>query len=158
MVQEYKYTKLVDAGKLHKALAEAGYAVLGISYDSGRNEVTVMLDDSETKDPEPVVTAYVYVTPVFYDYTELFLEAQDVVAGALTQYNTAKDTYISALQAWNSAGSTITTSNALVKLGACERMVESCANALEASKDAIAALVQVVTVLARNNSLVEEEG
>lgn len=158
MVLEFKYTKKVDPSKLHKQIANAGFNILGIMYDEGKNQTTVMLDDSETKDPSSVVEAYVYAPPVVHNYPGLFAEAKGTVGGALTQYSTAKSGYVSALQEWNAAGTTVTSGNAVAKLAACEKMVTACASALEASKDAIATLVSVTTVLAKNSNLeVEEE-
>jgi hypothetical protein len=156
MVIEFKYTKKVDPEALHKQIANAGFLILGVSYDSGTDETTVMLDDAETKDPTDVVNAYVYVVPVYPNYPVLFSDAKQNVNDALTQYNGAVATYTTALGEWNAAGTTITSGNALVKLAACEHMVVATAAAISAEKDAIAALVQVVTVLAQRATITEE--
>ena len=157
MVKEFKYNKLVDPEQLHKQIAKAGFNILGIVFYSGDNIATVMLDDSETKDPTSIVEAYVYVKPVYPDYPKLYAEAQQTVVGALNQYNTAASSYINALAVWNNAGATITTGNALTKLAASEKMVEACATAIDAAKNAISALVSVVTVLAENSNLIHDD-
>jgi len=151
MVKEFKYTKLVDPHKLHKQIENAGYNILGIVFDAGINLVTVMLDDSEDKDPTSVVDTYVYVEPVYPNYPALYATAQDTVQGALTQYNSAVANYVTALQAYNAASTTT------AKFNATESQIQACASAISAAKDAIAALVQVVTVLAKNNNVVQEE-
>ena len=156
MVKEFKYIKLVDPSKLHKAIANAGFNILGIMYDEGKNQTTVMLDDSETQDPTSIVEAYVYVAPVYPNYQELFASAKDTVGNALTQYNLAVAGYTTALAGWNSAGASVTSGNAIAKLVACEKMTVACATAIDATKDAIAALVEVVTVLAKNTNLEQE--
>lgn len=151
MVKEFKYTKLVDPHKLHKAIASAGFNILGIVFDAGTNLCTVMLDDSEDKDPTSVVDTYVYVEPVYPNYPALYATAQGVVQGALTQYNSAVTDYITALNAYNTA------STSTAKINATESQIQACASAISAAKDAIAALVQVVTILAKNNNVVQEE-
>lgn len=151
MVKEFKYTKLVDPSKLHKAIAAAGLNILGIVFDASKNLCTVMLDDTEIRDPTSIINSYVYVTPVYPNYPVLYANAQQSVQGALTQYNTAVVNYTNALSAYNSASTTAT------KLTAAENQIQACASALVASKDAITALVQVVTVLAENNNVVDQE-
>ena len=157
MVKEFKYNKLVDPEQLHKQIAKAGFNILGIVFYAGDNVATVMLDDSETKDPTSIVEAYTYMKPVYPDYPKLYADAQQSVAGALNQYNSAVSSYISALTAWNNAGATITSGNALTKLAANEKMVEACATAIDAAKNAISALVSVVAVLAENSNLIQED-
>jgi hypothetical protein len=44
-MKTYNYTKQVDPGALHKQLASASFAVIGITYDSGNNQTTIMLED-----------------------------------------------------------------------------------------------------------------
>ncbi|MDD4804333.1 MAG: hypothetical protein PHN69_04090, partial [Candidatus Pacebacteria bacterium] len=157
MVLEFKYTKQVDPYKLHKQIENAGFNILGVMYDEGMNMTTVMLDDSETNDPTSIVDTYTYVEPVYPNYPVLYANAQNVVNNALVQYNSAVTSYVAALTSWNNAGATITTGNALVKLAANEAMVTACATAIEAAKNAIVALVEVVTVLAKNSNVVQEE-
>jgi len=142
---------------LHKQIAKAGFNILGIMYDSGNNQTTVMLDDSETQNPTSLVEAYTYVEPVIPNYPALYANAQKTVMGALTQYNSAVANYVSALNTWNNAGASVTAANALAKLTANEKMTVSCATAIEAAKNAIATLVEVVTVLAKNNNLILED-
>jgi hypothetical protein len=156
-MREFVYIKLVDAGKLHKYIADAGYGIVGIVYDSGLNQVTVRLLDSETRDPTSLVNSYVYTAPVIPDYPVLYANAQQTVQDALVQYNTAVGNYTTALTSWNSYGATVTSGNALNKLTACENMVVACASAIQAARNSIGALVDVVTILAKNNSLQENE-
>ena len=151
MVKEFKYTKLVDPSKLHKAIAAAGFNILGIVFDASINLCTVMLDDAEIQDPTSVVNAYVYVAPVYPNYPALYSSAQQDVQSALVQYNAAVVSYTAALSAFNSASTTA------AKFNAAEDQIKACASALSASKDAIAALVQVVTVLAKNNNVVDQD-
>ena len=56
----FTFIKLVDPGALHKLLVQNGFLVSGISYDSGTNTTSVILEEGETKDPTQVVNSYVY--------------------------------------------------------------------------------------------------
>ena len=94
MTKDFFFIKEVDCGALHQALLAASFLVSGVSYDSGNNQTTVMLEDTETKDPTSVVNAYVYVPYVPPDYPTLYTNASSVVQNALTQYNTAAANYL----------------------------------------------------------------
>lgn len=153
----FTFIKLVDPGALHKALVAAGFLVSGISYDSGTNTTTVMLEEGETKDPTSVVNAYVYSAPIVYDYPQLYQNAQATVTAAITQYNTAVTNYAAATGNWTAAGGNVTTGNAVAKLTAAEQQIQACASAIQAAAAAINALVGVVTVLAQHDSIIEEE-
>lgn len=156
MVHELEFSKESNPEVLHKQLTDAGFSVQGIVYDSGKGVTTVILDESETKDPTTVVNSYVYTVPTYPDYPKLYSDAQKVVNQSLSQYNTAAANYVTALGAWNSAGASVTSGNALTKLAACENMVVACASAIEAAKNSIAALVAVVTVMATERNLTSE--
>jgi len=153
----FVFTKLVDPGVLHRLLVTEGFLVSGITFDSGTNQTTVILEEGEEKDPTAIVGAYVYVPYVPPNYPQLYADASQVVQDALTQYNAAAELYGTAYNAWVSAGATVTSGNALTKLTAAGNAIVALASAIDAEKDAIAALVNVVTVLARNASVVEEE-
>lgn len=153
----FTFIKLCDPGALHKLLAQNGFLVSGISYDSGTNTTSVILGDGEVKDPTSVVNSYVYSAPVVYDYPQLYKNAQATVTSAITQYNTAVTNYTTALGNWNRAGGTVTTGNAVAKLTAAEQQITACASAIQAAASAINALVGVVTVLAQHDSIIEEE-
>lgn len=153
----FTFIKLVDPGALHKLLVQNGFLVSGISYDSGTNTTSVILEEGETKDPTQVVNSYVYSAPVVYDYPQLYKNAQATVTSAITQYNTAVTNYTTALGAWNSAGGTVTTGNAVAKLTAAEQQITACASAIQAAASAINALVGVVTVIAQRTRLEDQE-
>lgn len=78
MVKEFTYTKQVDVGALHKLLQSYGYAVIGVTYDSGQNKCIVHLEDTEFKEPTPVVNAYVYVAPIIINWKEEFKKAATI--------------------------------------------------------------------------------
>lgn len=156
MAHEFEFNKESNPEVLHEQLTEAGFSVQGIVYDSGKGVTKVILDESETKNPTTVVNSYVYAAPTYPDYPKLYSDAQKVVGQSLAQYNTAAANYVTALGAWNSAGASITSGNALTKLAACENMVVACASAIEAAKNSIAALVAVVTVMATERNLTSE--
>ena len=150
-MKEYKYIKKVDPEKLHKQIANAGFKLLGVVYDSKLNQATIMLEDSETKDPTSLITSYVYVEPVNPDYPVLYANAQKTVDDSLDQYNSAVSIFQAATQAWNSAATSV------AKINASEQQILACASAIQAAKEAIGALVDVVTVLAKNNSIVSDD-
>lgn len=153
----FTFEKRCDPETLHGLLIGSDYRIIGVSYDSGRNQTTVMLDDLETKDPTQIVNSYVYTDPVYPNYPVLYTTAQQLVTGALNQYNSAVTSYTAALSVWNAQGASVTSGNALAKLAACENMVVATAQAIDATKEAVAALVAVVKVLARERNLSSED-
>jgi hypothetical protein len=166
----FNFVKQVDCGALHKLLIQNGFDVVGVSFDSGTNITTIELADTETKDPTSIVNSYVYVPYVPVNYPQLYSDASATVQNALNQYNSAVTTYNSAvasytaaLTVWNNAATPTNLATAVIKINASEQMTVACASAiqaeataLQAAKDSIAALVSVVTVLARKNRVVEE--
>ena len=67
-MDKYTYNKKSNIEKLQSELTAAGYLVDGLVYDEGSNRTTVMLKDTETKDPTSIVTAHVYIAPIVLDY------------------------------------------------------------------------------------------
>jgi hypothetical protein len=164
-----------DPGRLHKELKTAGFVffkengveVGGISYDDGTKIATINLDPSETKDPTSIVNAYVYVPYVPPNYPVLYTNAQATVTAALATYNTAVAGYTTALATYNTkvtaytnAGIPVTSGNAVAHIQPLADAMQAIAAenaafalAFPAVKDAISALVGVVTVLAQRTSV-----
>jgi hypothetical protein len=61
-MKNIQYKKLSEAGKLTIELRQAGFKVIGVTCDG--TITTVHLDDSETKDPTPIVEKHVYEVPI----------------------------------------------------------------------------------------------
>lgn len=167
----FTFEKEVDPGAVHRALVIASFLVIGVTYDSGRNQTTIILEDAETKDPTTAVTNYVYVPYVPPNYPVLYANAQAIVDGALTTYNTAVAGYITALSTYNTALAAYATAGIPVTSGNAVAHIQPIANAVQAIaaensafalafpaiKDSIAALVNVVSVLAQRVNILEDE-
>jgi hypothetical protein len=144
----FEYNIMSDPGDLYDLLASRGYNVIILTHDAGRNVTGIGLDDSDLKDPSSVVSTYVYKPHVNPDYEALFSQADINYKGAADQYLTARDTYISALTAWNNAGSDVTQATAIAKLKAAQGEISALAQAVQAQATAIQDLYEVVRVLA----------
>ena len=164
-----------DPGVLHKQLKAAGFVffkengieVGGISYDDGTKIASINLDSTETKDPTSIVNAYVYVPYVEPNWPLLYSNAQTVVTNALNTYNTAVAGYTTALSNYNAAIAAYTSAGIPVTSGNAVSHIQPMANAIQAMaaenaafalafpavKDAISALVGVVTVLAQRTDV-----
>ena len=59
MSKEFSYSKRVEGNRLHNELNAAGYAVETIYSKANEAYCVVVLPDSETKDPTPIVDAHV---------------------------------------------------------------------------------------------------
>ena len=57
-----EFHKKVNVSVLHTELAQAGFKVTGVGYDDRTSRGWVTLDDSEKKDPLPLVKSHVYVS------------------------------------------------------------------------------------------------
>jgi nucleoside diphosphate kinase len=125
----------VDVGKIHKLLAAAGYDVVGCSYDSEANQLTIMLGDAETKDPsnDPIITSYVYVAPTVHDWPAL--------------YQTAKAEYQTAQSAYTAAADAYTAAPTQAKLAA----------AVQAQNDVSKTLAEILVMFAKNRALEPED-
>lgn len=68
-MQEYKFNKKSDVGKLKYELETAGFIVLSVA--TYENTTIVRLGDGETKDLTNVVNAHIYIKPETSDeYTQ----------------------------------------------------------------------------------------
>jgi hypothetical protein len=152
----FQYNIQCDCGALHKLLQQNSFNVVGITYDTALNIATVMLDDSETKDPTDVVNSYVYVPYVPPDYPALFASANNSYQEAVTQYIGAKQSYINAVALWNAAGTDVTSTNAIAKLKTAQVEIVSAAIAIDALAVAVNNLYEVVKVLTQKVDIVEE--
>lgn len=125
----------VDVGKVHKALAKAGYLVTGCSFDGDSKKLTIMLDDAEAKNPleDAIITAYVYVAPTVYDWPTL--------------YQAAKAEYTSAQAAYKDAADAYQTNPTQAKL----------ALAVQAQNDVSKTLAQILVMFAKNRAFEPED-
>jgi hypothetical protein len=76
----YTFTKRVDVRRLHYLLTAAGYAVNGITYDDGSQNLIVDLAASESKNPTTIVNNYVYRAPIIIDWKAEYSKATTAAA------------------------------------------------------------------------------
>lgn len=163
-----------DAGALHKLLAQNGFDVSGVSFDSGTNITRVDLADTETKDPTSIVNSYIFVPYVPINWTQLYTDAVAGVTSAQntvntakgilsddlalynsantnlgtaqSQYNTAAGNYSTATTAYGAAGATVNTTNAVAHLVQAENQILALASACQALLGAMQAQAGINSV------------
>jgi 5,10-methenyltetrahydromethanopterin hydrogenase len=74
---------------LHEELDKAGFLVLGLIYHGENNEITVRLDDAETKDPTDVVNAHINIPDIQPNLTAALDTIRTNFATATTNVNAA---------------------------------------------------------------------
>ena len=76
-MRNIKFSKKCNTADLHKELVAAGFAIHGVS--SG-DDTIVHLEDTETKDPFPIVDDHVYITPLSTE--EIMANDKNIFAAA----------------------------------------------------------------------------
>lgn len=159
----YNFNIKVNIDKLQDELVAAGFTSAELSYtDSVPPIVQVLLDDAEEKDPTAVVMAHEYVPPINYDFRKMYRDSRDAWKAAFdkidvqkAEYQTARDAYVVAKEAFNVAGATNAQKiQALFDIGKANADMEAANFKIaKANEDAELALKEVVKVLAQSKGL-----